>query len=438
MDMMRPIAVSTPRTLPDASVLSFTRPTSDVLLSWTDGTPVSITDPTTWGNAKNEIGYRVERAPLTNGTVGAYAQIATTLANITAYSDTTAGTSQYAYRITAWNAAGNTVSASLLTASTAPQVTAQSPVSGATGVATNVHPTVTFNEAVTGVSNATFMLKQGATAVAASVTYNATTQTATLTPTKALTADKPYTLSVTAAITSMSGGSVTATSWGFITGPSPTITTTDPAPGTTGIGLGTTATRTPLWATFSEAVTGLPTTAASTPNFTLKLGTTTIASKVTYNVTTRVATLTPDAPLVSDRTYTLSVNNAVKDLAGNALTAKTWTFITGPAPVVTARTPVANATKVSRTANITVTFSEAVTGLPSKAAASGNFTITRTSTGAAFTSSASYSSVTKVATLNPSGRLRANTQYTVTLNSTIKDTAGNSLAPVTWNFTTGK
>ena len=135
MDMMRPITVSAPRTLPDASVVSFTRPTSDVILSWTDGTPVSITDPTTWGNAKNEIGYRIERAPLTSGTVGTYAQIGTALANVTSYTDKTAGTGQYGYRVTAYNAAGNTVSAPLLTASTTPKVTASNPTSGATGVA---------------------------------------------------------------------------------------------------------------------------------------------------------------------------------------------------------------------------------------------------------------------------------------------------------------
>ncbi|WP_282365165.1 Ig-like domain-containing protein [Arthrobacter sp. AL08] len=437
MDMMRPISVSTPRTLPDASVVSFTRPTNDVLLSWTDGTPVSITDPTTWGNAKNEIGYRIERAPLTNGTVGAFAQVGTTLANVSTYIDKTAGTGQYAYRVTAWNAAGNTVSAPLLTASTTPTVTTKSPASGATGVATNIRPTVTFNEAVTGVSNTSFALKQGNTAVPASVTYNATTLTATLVPTAALAADKPYTLSVTTAIKSVSGGSVAATSWGFITGPGPTVTTTNPAAGATGVGLGTIFARTPLSATFSEAVTGLPATAASTPNFTLKLGAATIASKVTYNAITRVATLTPDAPLASDRTYTLSLSNAVKDVAGNPLTAKTWTFITGPAPVVTARTPAINATRVSRTANITATFSEAVTGLPNTATANGNFTIKRTSNGAAFTATVSYSSLTRVATLNPTGTLLANTQYTVTLSSGIKDTAGNLLTPVTWNFTTG-
>ncbi len=156
-----------------------------------------------------------------------------------------------------------------------------------------------------------------------------------------------------------------------------------------------------------------------------------------YNATAKVATLTPDGPLLTDRTYTLSLTTEVKDGAGNPITAKTWTFITGPAPTVTAGTPAVSATGVRRTANITATFSEAVTGLPGTAASSGNFTIKRTSTGAAFTSVASYSGKTRVATLNPSGTLLANTQYTVTLTGGIKDTAGNLLAPVTWSFTTG-
>ncbi|MEO8355401.1 MAG: multicopper oxidase domain-containing protein, partial [Chloroflexota bacterium] len=51
MDMMRPVSVYVPRTLPDAPVLTFT--SGSVILNWTDGTPVSITDPATWGNPKN-------------------------------------------------------------------------------------------------------------------------------------------------------------------------------------------------------------------------------------------------------------------------------------------------------------------------------------------------------------------------------------------------
>ncbi len=437
MDMMRPISVSAPRALPDVPTASLTRPTNDVLLKWTDGTPVAMTDATTWGSAKNEVGYKLERAPLANGTVGAYIALASTQANVTSYVDKSAGTGQYAYRVTAWNAAGNAVSQRLLTAATTPKVTAMTPVSGAMGVATNVKPTVVFSEAVTGVGNTTFTVKQGTTAVQAQVTYNSTTFTATLSPTAALAADKPFTLSLASTIKSVSGGALAATSWSFTTGPSPTVIIANPAAGATGVGLGTITVPTPLSATFSEPVTGLPTASASSGNFTLRSNGQVVSSKVIYNAASRVATLTSVAPLIADRSYTLSLTSGVKDVAGNPLTATTWTFITGPAPVVVSRTPAVNSTQVSRTANITATFSEAIAGLPAAAAASGNFTVKRTSTGVAFPSVAGYSTATRMATLNPTGTLLANTQYTVTLTNGITDVAGNLLALVSWTFTTG-
>jgi hypothetical protein len=124
-------------------------------------------------------------------------------------------------------------------------------------------------------------------------------------------------------------------------------------------------------------------------------------------------------------------------VAGNPITARTWTFITGPRPTVTARTPATGATGIARTANITATFSEAVTGIPITAAAAATFTIKQTSTGTAFASVAGYNTTTRVATLNPTGTLLANTQYTATLTSGIKDPAGNTLTTLTWTFTTG-
>jgi hypothetical protein len=244
-------------------------------------------------------------------------------------------------------------------------------------------------------------------------------------------------LSLSSAIKDVAGNTLTAKTWNFITGPRPTVISASTASGATGVAIGTTTTLTPFKTTFSEAVTGLPTTAAATTNYTLKQGSTLVASKVVYDPTTRVATLTPDAPLVSDKTYTLSLSSAIKDVAGNTLTAKTWNFITGPRPTVTAKTPASGATGVSRTANITATFSEDVIGIPTTAAAASTFSIKQTATGTAFASAASYDSTTRVATLNPTGTLLANTEYTVTLTSGVKDVAGNPLNALTWIFTTG-
>ena len=75
----------------------------------------------------------------------------------------------------------------------APTVTARTPAAGATGVAAGAPVTATFSEAVTGVDGATFTLKAGSAAVAATVTYDAATRIATLRPTAALAANTRYT-----------------------------------------------------------------------------------------------------------------------------------------------------------------------------------------------------------------------------------------------------
>ena len=81
---------------------------------------------------------------------------------------------------------------------TPPTVSSFSPASGATNVATNATMTVTFNEAMTAstVNSGTVLLMDGSTAVPASVTYNATNRTATLTPSSALGNSKTYTIVV--------------------------------------------------------------------------------------------------------------------------------------------------------------------------------------------------------------------------------------------------
>ena len=105
-DMMRAIKFAVPSTVPTAPALSFTRP-GNVILTWTDGTPGGLP----LGSPAGEVGFRVERAVVTGGVPGAYAQIAAPLANVTTYTDTLATPAlTYAYRVTAWNAAGPSTS----------------------------------------------------------------------------------------------------------------------------------------------------------------------------------------------------------------------------------------------------------------------------------------------------------------------------------------
>ena len=86
---------------------------------------------------------------------------------------------------------------------------------------------------------------------------------------------------------------------------------------------------------------------------------------------------------------------------------------------------------VSQTGNITVRFSENVRGVSGRA-----FTL-RTAAGRPVVAVVSYNGRTGIATLNPTRTLAADTRFTVTLNSAIKDSAGLSLRLSRWSFTTG-
>jgi hypothetical protein len=206
----------------------------------------------------------------------------------------------------------------------------------------------------------------------------------------------------------------------------PTTTTKSPPPGATGVAVGTTTTRTPLRVTFSEPVTGV-----SSSTLRLRRGTTAVSAAVSYDGTSRTATLTPSAPLAPDATHTLALTAGIRSDSGGELAPQEWSFLTGPVPVVTSRTPASGATSVSRTANITATTSEPVTGV-----STSTVTLTQTSTGAAVAATVGYLSTTRVATVDPAATLAASTQYTVRVGTGIQDLAGNPLTPLSWTFTT--
>jgi hypothetical protein len=181
-------------------------------------------------------------------------------------------------------------------------------------------------------------------------------------------------------------------------------------------------------ATFNEPIAGL-----SAARFTLKNAAgAVVAAPVTWTAATRVATLNPTATLAADKRHTASLTAGITDLAGNPLAASSWAFTTGPRPIMASRTPAVNATGVSRTANVTVAISEAVSGV-----ANGTFALRNAATGALVSYAVSYNATTRVATLNPNVTLAANTRYTASMSSSIKDAVGNTLAGGSWSFTTG-
>lgn len=126
----------------------------------------------------------------------------------------------------------------------------------------------------------------------------------------------------------------------------PTVTATSPSDGASGVDVGVDVT-----ATFSESMDAATVPAA----FTLTTGTSTVPAAVTYDAATSRATLDPSADLEPETAYTARVDGA-KDLAGNTVVAKTWTFTTAAPGGSTAITRETVSTAVTSTAAASITI----------------------------------------------------------------------------------
>jgi hypothetical protein len=222
----------------------------------------------------------------------------------------------------------------------------------------------------------------------------------------------------------------------------PTLTATTPAAGATSLTAASLAGASVpgITATFSEPIA--PATIVTTgaaPTVTLRVGATVIGINASLDPTGKVLKISPTAALADDTTYVVRLTNGIRDLANNTLAATNWSFTTGPAPTVTARTPANGATLVAPFANITATFSEPMVAAAITAA--GNVTVAPTAGGAPVAATVTYQAGTiRTVTIDPTANLAANTSYTVTLVggvTAIRDQAGNPLVPTPWTFTTG-
>ncbi len=201
----------------------------------------------------------------------------------------------------------------------------------------------------------------------------------------------------------------------------PTVTDRQPASGATGVNASTVS------ATLSEAVT--PASVAMT----VKTGTTDVAGNAAYNAATRQVTFTPSAALAASTTYTVEVTGAT-DTAGNTMVPTSWSFTTAAAPppdttppTLSARTPGSGATNVATSTTVTATFSEAVQP--------ATIAISMLAGQNAVNGTVTYDAASRTATFNPGAALAPATTYSVTVGGA-KDSAGNTMATVTWNFTT--
>src|SRR5207247_1218567 len=221
---------------------------------------------------------------------------------------------------------------------TRPTMIATVPVNAATGVAINHTITAAFSEAMDPltVNSVTFIVKQGTTAVAGTVSYAGVT--ATFTTASPLAPLTTYTASITTGARDLAGNALAFDfSWSFTTGATldtiaPTVSLPVPANGATAVPINQT-----INATFSEAMDPLTINTAS-----LRLagpGGAAVTGTVAYDVISRIATLNPLSDLAPNAVYTATITTGARDLAGNALGANfVWGFTTaataaGQAPV---------------------------------------------------------------------------------------------------------
>lgn len=230
----------------------------------------------------------------------------------------------------------------------------------------------------------------------------------------------------------------------------PTVTATSPVASTpivTGVDI-----RTKVTAIFSKPMKAASLTPAS---FSLGCpGSTAVTATVSYDVATRIATLTPAAPLPPTTICTATISTGVMDMTDVPLSAAfVWSFVTGPAaaldttrPTVTVTLPLAGATEVPINTKISATFSEPMNPATLTAA---SFSVTNTTAGAAVAGTVTYVAASRTATFTPAlaASLASGSLYTATISMAATDLAGNALAGNTaslpaagnqvWTFTTG-
>ena len=339
----------------------------------------------------------------------------------------------------------------MFTTGAIPTVISTNPLNGAINIPISQKITATFSIAMnptTITAAGTFTVAvagAGGAAVGGTVTYVAATNTATFAPTANLQPSTQYTATINTSAQSATGNALAANFvWSFTTGLTadltpPTVISTIPAAGATGVPTNQTIT-----ATFSKVMDSGTITAPGTFTLAVTAGGAAVAGTVSYAGT--IATFQPTSALAASTQFTATITTAAEDLSGNALAANfVWSFTTGTepdttAPTITLTSPASASINVLLNAAVSATFSKAMN--PTTITAPGTFTLAVAGAGgASVAGNVTYDSVSQIATFTPEANLTASTEYTATITNAATDLAGNPLAagttPNPWSFTTG-
>ena len=318
---------------------------------------------------------------------------------------------------------------------TPPQVSSTTPAQGANAVAVNTALSATFTKPMSASTiNATSFVVAGpgGAAVSGTVTYAAAGSVATFTPAANLAYGSTYTATITTAATDQASPSNRLAAnyvWTFSTVVPPTVVSTAPASGATGVPVNQA-----IAATFSMPMNPGTIDAAT---FTVTgPGGAALAGTVTYAATGSVATFTPAANLAYSTLYTATITTGATNQAGIPLAANyQWSFTTiTPPPVVVSTFPPNGATGVLPTQVPRATFNEAM-NCATLVSPATTFSVTGPG-GVAVAGAAGCNGT--VATFTPAASLGINATYTATITTAAKSVAGTPLAAnYVWKFKTG-
>ncbi|MDD2915210.1 MAG: Ig-like domain-containing protein [Gallionella sp.] len=322
---------------------------------------------------------------------------------------------------------------------TAPTVSSTVNANGATNVATNTQVGATFSEVMdpSTINTTTFTLKQGATAVPGTVTYNGVSTV--FTPASVLATNTNYTATITTGGKDLAGNALANNfAWSWTTAAAadttaPTVSGTIHTNGQTNVAVNTT-----VGVTFSE---GMNPSTINNLNFTLTTDAgAAVPGTVSYSGVNAV--FRPLSNLAPATHYNVKIKGGtggVTDLAGNPMAANFtigWTTAAAPdttAPTVILTSPANVATNVPIRGLTYAYFSEWMDPLT---ITTSTFTVT-SSSGTPVTGTILNGALLNNASFTPLSNLAYSSTYTAKITTGVKDLAGNALAAnKVWSFTT--
>jgi hypothetical protein len=332
---------------------------------------------------------------------------------------------------------------SALGATSPPQVTSVSPADGTENRPLDQVFTVTFDQDMnpaTIVPGSLFIYKWGGSFLPATVSYDAATRTATLTPLAKLDPGSTYWVELSVTVKSAAGVGVLGAPlrWHFYTiPPVPAhIAGQTPADGATGCPLNQVVT-----VTFDTPMDA--STFTSTSFYFAKAGGLPLPATLAYDPATLTATLTPAALLEEASTYYVTLTSAVRGATATFVvgTPVVWSFSTilVQPPAILSYTPLDGAQEQPLDVMVTVTFDRLMdrnTVCPETFFIQkvGAATVDSSPLPAVLTCDGLFTSLTPAIELDP------DTTYRVTMTSGLKSAKGASFigAPKSWTFKTKK